>query len=185
MTARPLSWVIVGLVALVAAASAGAGPAPKTYRDATGDVRGAAGPDVAAVFVSHDARRITFTVRFAQAPPLGSSASWVDMLLVGVDVPPLGPAPALRGWRGVDYVFGVHGNEPRVALFKRMDARTVSRLPALLRGASLTVRVPRAKLGSPTWFAFTLAAGREADVDAEGSADIAPAKGVFRYVVTA
>jgi hypothetical protein len=185
MTGKRLFWAIACVLALVAATAVRAGFAPKTYRDATGDVHGAAGPDITSVVVSHDATRITFTVRFSQAPPLGSSASWVDMLLVGVDVPPLGPAPVPRGWKGVDYVFGVHGNEPGVALFKRLGAATRGRLPALVKGASLTVRVPRAKLGNPRWFAFTLAAGREADVEARGSADHAPVTGVFRYVLTA
>jgi hypothetical protein len=137
------------------------------------------------VVVSHDAKRITFTIRFAQAPPLGSGVSWVDMLLVGVDVPPLGPAPTPRGWTGADYVFGVHGNEPGVVLFKRLKGRTISRLPAVVLGPRLTIRVPRAKLGNPGWFTFTLAGGREADAEARGSADDAPAKGVFRYVVHA
>ena len=85
----------------------------------------------------------------------------------------------------MDYYFGVHGNDLGMALFARTAVRKLTRLPVVVRRASLTVRVPRAKLGDPAWFGFMLAAGREAEVEAQGSADYAPAKGVFRYVLTA
>ncbi|MGZ4389161.1 MAG: hypothetical protein ACXVZL_07255 [Gaiellaceae bacterium] len=60
-----------------------------------GDVRGGAGPDITSVWVSHTSQAVTFRVRFAKAPPLGASARqrWVDMLLIGIDVPPRGPLP--------------------------------------------------------------------------------------------
>lgn len=180
-------WALVGLIllALAVVVSVSAGTAVKTYPDATGDVTGAEGPDIASVVVSHNAKRVTFTVRFAGAPPLGASVAdetekWVDMLLVGINVPPIGSAPA---WKGVDYYFGVHGNDTSVALFAKNGVRTFTQLPVVARGANLTVSVPRAKLGKPKWFGFTVAAGREADVEAQGSADSAPARGLFRYVL--
>ena len=186
MTARVTP--VVGLVALVLviAVSAGAGTVVKRYSDAAGDARGA-GPDITSVAVSHDAKRVTFTVRFAVAPPLGLSAKekWVDMLIVGIDVPPLGTTPVPSSWKGVDYYFGLHGNDTSVALFARTAVRKFTRLPVVVRGASVTVSVPRARLGNPKWFGFAVAAGREAEVEAQGSADYAPAKGVFRYVLVA
>jgi hypothetical protein len=52
-----------------------------------------------------------FRVRFAKASPLQTSTreQWIDMLLLGIDVPPLGSKPTPSGWRGVDCVLGVHG----------------------------------------------------------------------------
>jgi hypothetical protein len=186
MTARVTPVVGLVALALVIAVSAGAGTAVKRYSDAAGDARGA-GPDITSVAVSHDAKRVTFTVRFAVAPPLGLNAKekWVDMLIVGIDVPPLGITPVPSSWKGVDYYFGLHGNDTSVALFARTAVRKFTRLPVVVRGASVTVSVPRARLGNPKWFGFAVAAGREAEVEAQGSADYAPAKGVFRYVLVA
>jgi len=186
MTARETTLAGLMVLALVIVATAGAGTAVRRYSDVAGDVSGA-GPDITSVVVSHGIKRVTFTVRFAAAPPLGLSATekWVDMLLVGIDVPPLGPTPVPSSWRGVDYYFGLHGNDTGVALFARSGVRKFTRLTVVVRGASLTVSVPRSRLGNPKWFGFTVAAGREAEVETEGSADYAPAKGVFRYVLVA
>jgi hypothetical protein len=183
MACRRFVLVLVPL-ALCLVVAAGAATAPKTFRDPARDVSGGRGPDVVAVTVSHTAKTVSFGVRFATAPPLRVSAreKWIDMLLIGVDVPPLGPAPTDTGWLGINYVLGVHGTGT-VAAFRNMGATGSSRLPATIRGATLTITVPRTKLGSPRWFVFNVAAARETDVESEGSADMAPAKGSFRYVL--
>ena len=76
--------------------------ATTSYPDRVGDVRGGAGPDIASVTVANTKTKVTFRARFSQAPPLRFSAAkgWVDMLLIGVDVPPLGPRPLIPGGRG-------------------------------------------------------------------------------------
>jgi hypothetical protein len=186
MTCRPLTIVAAALLAFCFVVGAGAATRPKTFRDPAGDVNGGPGPDVVAVTVSHTATAVTFRVRFASAPPLRMSTrqQWVDMLLVGIDVPPLGPAPTATGWLGVNYYFGLHAVDP-VARFRKMGSQaTPARLPTVIRGATATVTVPRAKLGSPRWFAFNVAAGRETDVEGQGGGDMAPAQGSFRYALT-
>jgi hypothetical protein len=185
MTRRPLTIAAGALLALCLAVAAGATTAPKTFRDPARDVIGGSGPDIVAVTVSHTATAVTFRVRFASAPPLrvSTARNWVDMLLVGVDVPPLGPAPTASSWAGVNYYFGLHAVDP-VARFRVMGSQAKPiRLPTVIRGATVTVTVPRARLGSPRWFAFNVAAARETDVETEGSADLAPATGSFRYVL--
>jgi hypothetical protein len=54
-------------------------------------------------------------------------------------------------------------------------------LPATVDGDTLTFSIPRAALGSPDWFEFSVAAGRETEREGEGSEDYAPADGTFRY----
>lgn len=84
-----------------------------TYPDREGDVKGGTGPDLVSVAVFSTKTNITFRLRFAKAPPLGLSQreGWVDMLLIGVDVPPLGPRPTTPGgeWRGANFALGTHG----------------------------------------------------------------------------
>ena len=56
--------------------------------------------DVVALAVERDADTITFRVRFAAGPPLGVSLQdgWVDMILIGIDVPPFGAPPVTPGY---------------------------------------------------------------------------------------
>lgn len=88
-------------------------------------------------------------------------------------------------WRGVDYYFGLHRNDTSVAVFARASVRKHIRLPVVVDGAAVRVSVPRARIGNPSWFGFAVAGGREAEVEARGSADYAPAKVVFRHRLTA
>ena len=167
--------------ALSLAAGCGDGSA-SAYRDRVGDVKGADGPDIATVTVSDTATSVRFRVRFASAPPLAASTSegWVDMLLIGIDVPPLGPAPAPSGWRGADFVVGLHGTQTAVR-FRKMGSTGLDVLPATVAGDTLSFSIPRAALGNPDWFEFSVAAGRETERAGEGSEDYAPADGTFRY----
>jgi hypothetical protein len=87
--------------------------AATSYSDRLGDVQGGAGPDLAAVTVANTKTMVTFRIRFSKAPPLRFSAAkgWVDMLLIGVDVPPIGPRPQIPGgpWLGANFALGTHG----------------------------------------------------------------------------
>ena len=77
---------------------------PTSYADPAGDVE--RGPDITSVRVSKTETTVTFTVRFATEPPLQvDERGWIDMLLIGVDVPPVGPEPVAPGgeWRGADF----------------------------------------------------------------------------------
>lgn len=160
----------------------GGGGADSRLRDSVGDVKGADGPDLVLVTVSHDATSVGFRVRFAKAPPLEASAAeeWVDMLLIGIDVPPIGPGPTPTGWRGVDYVLGLHGSQTEV-VFRKMSSTGVDRIPLDVEGDTLSFSVLRADLGDPARFELTVAAGREAADEEHGSEDYAPADGTFAY----
>ncbi len=173
-----------------------------TFRDPVGDVAGGAGPDVVSVTVAHTPADVTFGIRFAEAPPLRASRSggWVDMLLVGIDVPPSGPPPTPTGWNGVDYVAGLHGPEELV-LFRSVRASSgdgrpgtttgggdvarmrLERLRATADGATLRFSIPRRMLGDPASFGFSVAAGREGGRTGGGS-DFAPSRGAFDYRIT-
>ena len=175
---------------------------PTTFRDPVGDVAGGAGPDLVSVTVSNTPADVTFGIRFAEAPPLRVSPSdgWIDMVLVGIDVPPYGPPPTLTGWMGVDYVAGLHGAQ-RDVRFRRMRVSAdgdeqpgataggaaaapgrVARLGATVDGATLRFAIPRRLLGDPPSFAFDVATGREGGPVAGGS-DSAPSSGTFHYEI--
>lgn len=165
-----------------------------SYSDRMGDVRGGRGPDIASVAVSNTKTAVTFRVRFATAPPLRVSTHerWADMLLVGVDVPPLGPRPSIPGepWPGANFALGTHGLSKTgrmVRLGEGVPARLrlVAGFKILTRGSTLTFSVPRRALGSPAWFTFTVAAARELETEATGGGvDVAPNRGTFRYELT-
>jgi len=174
--------------ALILALSVGVGvaTAATTFPDRAGDVKGAGGPDLTSITVSDTATTVTFSVRFAKAPPLRVNAAekWIDMLLIGVDVPPLGPRPTPSGWRGVDFVLGLHGSQTAVR-FRKMDSTVVEHRKLVVTGAALSFSIPRAKLGSPAWFDFSVAAARETEETGQGGGeDYAPASGAFRYRLT-
>lgn len=187
MTTIPIRTAIASVVAVLLVC-VGAAVAGVTFPDPVGDVEGGAGPDLASITVSDTPTAITFRVRFATAPPLKASATekWVDMLLIGIDVPPLGPRPTRTGWRGVDYALGLHGTERAVTLAKQgPGSRRIDRFKLVTRGSTLSFSVPRGKLGNPAWFDFVVAAGREtAEEGRGGSEDYAPSRGAFRYRLT-
>ena len=167
--------------------------AAKSYPDRVGDVKGGAGPDIASMTVSHTSTKVTFVVRFAKAPPLRLSEGdgWVDMLLIGIDVPPLGLRPIPGGdWRGANFALGTHGPS-QTGVMVRMgqgppaESRQVARFEILTSGSTLTFSIPRRALGNPAWFTFQVAAGRETATEEQGGgADFAPARGTFRYSLT-
>ena len=179
---------LLGVLLLLLLAVCGVALAAKTFTDPVGDVRGGAGPDVVAVTLSNTASTLTFRVRFASAPPLRLSTrgKWVDMLLIGIDVPPLGPPPTRPGgeWRGADFALGTHGPSKTgllVRLGKNRSARPI-RFRIVTRGRTLSFSIPRRALGSPRWFAFNVAAAREGESEASGGGfDVAPGHGTFRY----
>jgi hypothetical protein len=176
---------------------------PTTFRDPVGDVSGGAGPDLVSVTIGHTPADVTFGIRFAEAPPLRASTSegWIDMVLVGIDVPPYGPPPGpIGGWTGVDYVAGLHGAQREIR-FQAMEGSTegadqptgtasaepdaperVVRLDATVDGATLRFAIPRRLLGDPASFAFTVAAGREGETGGGGS-DSAPDLGALHYEI--
>lgn len=178
-----LRSIALAPAALALAAGAAAALAASSYPDPVGDVKGGAGPDIAAVSVSHTARTVTFRVRFAKAPPLGASARqrWVDMLLIGIDVPPRGPLPTRRDWQGVDYAVGLHGGQRTALLVRAPGWTTVARVPVAVQGRTLSVSVGRRTIGSPAAFDFVVSAGRELADGAGGGSDSAPPRGVFHY----
>ena len=169
--------------------------AAKTYPDAIGEVKRGGGPDIASVTVSNTKKKITFAFRFATAPPLRVSTreGWVDMLLLGIDVPPLGPLPVAPGgeWRGVDLAAGAHGPSA-TAMVVRLPktpggrSRELARVPVVTSGSTLTFSIPRSALGGARWFTFMVAAAREsAEEDGGGGFDVVPARGTLRYALTA
>lgn len=178
---------LLGVLVLLAAIS-GAASAARNYSDPAGDVKGGAGPDVVAVTVTNTTSMLTFKVRFASAPPLRLSTreKWVDMLLIGIDVPPLGPAPARLGgeWPGADFALGTHGPS-KVGLLVRLGIERAPppvRFAIVSRGRTLIFSIPRRALGSPRWFDFNVAAAREGEGRAtDGGFDVAPGHGTFRY----
>jgi hypothetical protein len=168
-----------------------AGLAAQSYPDRTGDVKGGAGPDIGSVTISHSASTITFRIRFAAAPPLRVSTrgGWVDMLLLGIDVPPYGPLPVSPGgeWRGADFALGAHGPSKTGLLVRLAHARShvVVRFPIATSGRTLSFSIPRSALGYPARFAFTVAAAREGENETTGGGvDVAPERGTYRYVLS-
>jgi hypothetical protein len=168
--------------------------AAKKYPDAIRDVKGGR-PDVASLRVSNSKTKVTFVLRFATAPPLRVSArgGWVDMLLVAIDVPPLGPMPVEPGgeWRGADLAAGTHGPSGtgvvvRLPKTPGGQSRQLARVPIVTTGSTLTFSIPRAALGGARWFTFTVAAAREsAEESGVAAFDVVPARGTLRYVLAA
>jgi hypothetical protein len=168
--------------------------AAKGYSDRAGDVEGGTGPDIVSLKVSNTKTKVTFVVRFAKAPPLRVSPreGWVDMLLIGVDVPPLGPPPITPGgeWRGANFGLGTHGPSGtgqmvRLTPTLPVESRRVATFRIVASGSTLTFSIPRRALGNPGWFTFMAAAAREmADEGRGGGVDLAPARGTFRYALT-
>lgn len=176
--------VVIVLLVICAAASAAKG-----YPDRVGDVKGGAGPDIALVVVSNTNTNVTFEMRFAKAPPLrvNRSEGWIDMLLIGIDVPPPGSRPIPGGeWRGADYALGTHGpSKTGVMVRLGQHHRVVARFKVATSGSTLNFSIPRRALGSPDWFRFQIAAARELAAEGRGGGvDFAPARGTFRYALT-
>jgi hypothetical protein len=165
--------------------------AAKTYPDGVGDVEVGTGPDIASVTVSNTATNVTFCVRSAKTPPLrvNDREGWIDMLLIGVDVPPLGRRPVVPGgeWRGANFAIGTHGPS-RTGVLVRLwkgESRHVARLEIGTSRSTLVFSVPRRALGDPAWFTFAVAAAREREQGtSEGGVDVSPARGTFRYSLT-
>jgi hypothetical protein len=169
---------------------AGTALAAKTYPDRRGDVHGGAGPDISSVFISNTASLITFEVRFVSSPPLRANAAqkWVDMLLVGLDVPPLGPPPTTPGgeWPGVNYAAGLHGPSKSGQLVRLQKGRStvVSRFRVVTTKRTVKFSISRRALGGPAWFAFSVAAARETETATTGGGfDVLPQRGTSRYVL--
>lgn len=181
---------LLGALLVVVASICGVALAAKTYPDRVGDVKGGGGPDIASVALSNTASTLTFRVRFVSAPPLrvNTREKWVDMLLIGVDVPPLGPRPSTPGgeWPGADYALGTHGPfgiGQLVRLGKKQA--TPVRIKLVTSGRTVSLTVPRRALGSPRWLTFSVAAAREGVSEAAGGGlDLAPQSGTFRYVLS-
>ena len=167
--------------------------AAKGYTDRAGDVAGGSGPDLVSIGLSNTKASITFRVRFTSAPPLRVSArqNWVDMLLIGIDVPPVGPRPVTPGgeWPGANFALGTHG-PAKTGLLVRLgnrvpeDSRRVATFRIVTTGATVTFSIPRRLLGRPRWFTFTVATARETEETSGGGVDFAPARGTFRYELT-
>jgi len=115
------------------------------------------------------------------------------MLLIAVDVPPLGPSPVMPGgeWPGVNFALGTHG-PARTGTLVRLEpgagnqagSTPVARFAIHTSGATLTFTVPRRALGSPRWFVFSVAAAREsANRGNGGGLDLVPGRGTLRYVL--
>jgi hypothetical protein len=113
------------------------------------------------------------------------------MLLIGIDVPPLGPRPIIPGgeWPGANFAVGTHGPS-KTGLMVRLgqkipaESRLVARFTILTSGSTLTFSIPRRALGNPAWFTFSVAAAREMEEGATGGGvDSAPARGTFRYAL--
>lgn len=171
----------------------GSAYAAKSYTDRTGDVTGGSGPDIVSIGLSNTKASITFRVRFSNTPPLRVSASqkWVDMLLIGIDVPPVGPRPVAPGgeWPGANFALGTHGPSKTGQLVRlgkgiSPNSQRVGTFKIVTRGATVTFSISRRSLGSPRWFTFTIATAREMEETSDGGIDLAPARGTFRYVLT-
>jgi hypothetical protein len=162
--------------------------ASTSYADWVGDVKGGSAPDIASVTLSNSASTITFRIRFVNAPPLSVNAGekWVDMLLIGIDVPPLGPRPATPGgeWPGANYALGTHGPSSTgqlVRLGKTHSTRAIA-FEIVTRGRTLSFSIPRRALGNPAWFTFEIAAARETEGETGGGGvDVTPGRGTHRY----
>jgi hypothetical protein len=195
MTGGRRTAVLGALLFAALSGLVGTALAAKTYPDSTGDVKQARGPDIVSVRVSSTTTKVTFAFRFAKAPPLRVSTRgrWVDMLLLGIDVPPLGPLPVSPGgeWRGAELALGTHGPSAtgrlvRLAKTPGGRSRELTRFPIVSRDATLTFSIPRSVFGKASWFTFTAAAAREsAEEGGGGGFDVVPARGTLRYAMSA
>jgi hypothetical protein len=189
--------IVLACCATLAAllAGCGGGHVKRSLDDSAGDVATAIGPDVVGVSVERDDEAVTFRVRFAAAPPLAVSEEegWIDMLLIGIDVPPLGPAPVTPGgeWRGLDYALGTHGPSQSGMLVRLTapapngEATSEKRadVPIEIDGAALSLSVASGELGDADTFALSIAAAREwneaGDEPAGAKPDIVPDSGTW------
>jgi hypothetical protein len=181
--------VVVVAVAAALLLTSSAALASHSYPDRLGDVKGGGGPDIASIAVSNTKTTVTFRVRFAKAPPLRLSTreQWIDMLLIGLDVPPFGPSGIPGGeWNGANFALGTHGPSKTGLLVRLGEGRRPpARFAIVTTGPTLTFSVARRALGNPAAFSFTVAAGREMmDESSSGGSDFAPARGSFRYALT-
>lgn len=112
--------IVAVLLALAVGVGGTTALAAASFPDPVGDVEGGAGPDIASISVSHTRSTVTFRLRFREAPPLGLNAreGWVDMLLIGIDVPPRGLKRTPNGWMGLDYYAGLHGTDKTAIVVK-------------------------------------------------------------------
>ena len=181
ITVRAFCTTLV-VAALVAAACASSGDSrvERTLEDPAGDVAASTGPDVVAVTTELPLE-------------VSEEEGWIDMLLIGVDVPPLGPPPAVPGgeWRGADYFLGTHGPSEtgmivRLAASASEDEATGENradFPIAIDGATLSLLVPRDELGDTGTLAISIAAAREwneaKDEPAEVTPDIVPDTGTW------
>jgi hypothetical protein len=165
----------IGLVIITACsgpASPGSGsptasPTPSagavTFHDRVGDVPKSR-PDVATVSVAKQSGKISFAIKFVNAPPLvtdqKSSGFW-DLLVINIDAiggtpitstfyKILSGTPTVRGqpltWAGV-------GSLPEhVNLYQGDQSKDIG--PVTVTGSTLTVSVDPALLGDPTTLAF-------------------------------
>lgn len=189
MALRRYALLSGSLLAVLLLLSCGGRSSTTSYPDRVGDVRSGTGPDIASVTVSKTKTKVTFDVRFAEAPPLriNQSEGWVDMLLIGVDVPPLGPRPIPGGeWLGANFALGTHGPS-KTGLMVRLgqnipvEQRQLGKFKIVTHGSTMTFSIPSRSLGNPNWFTFQVAAAREMVAgEQSGSADFAPAR-TFRY----
>lgn len=154
----------------------------RTYPDASGDVPFGQ-PDLTALTISNGATTVRMRFTFAGAPPLASNVAegWTDMLLMGIDVPPIGAGPTPSGWMGLDYALGMHGVDTR-AVFRAMreEGPRVRTLTSRVAGRTISLDLPRALIGDPAYFAFNVAVGREGGNEVGGGDSIPPA-GTLRY----
>lgn len=182
---------MIGVPIAAVLLAGGVALAGKGFTDPRGDVHDGSGPDVVALSLASTTTAVTFTVRFATAPPLrvDTREKWVDMLLIGIDTPPLGPRPIPDGeWRGANFALGTHGPSKTGVLVKLGAAaqRQIARFPITVKGSTLTFSVSRRALGNPAWFTFMVAAARETSTESAGGGyDMAPDKGTFRFALTA
>ena len=190
--AERLHRVKIAAVLLALALGIGAATALATtsFSDPVGDVEGGVGPDITSISVSHTRSTVTFSFRFTKTPPLGISAreGWVDMLLIGIDVPPRSVKRTPSGWTGLDYYAGLHGTDKTAIVVKASPTRrsqprkVVARPKVTVSGRALSFSVSRSALGSPSWIEFVVAAGREmSDQATRGGSDDAPSRGTFHY----
>lgn len=188
---RPWPAYYCTLAMLVAGGCGSSGVTARSLEDPASDVAAASGPDVVGVAVDREDDAITFRVRFAAAPPLQISeqGGWVDMLLIGIDLPPLGAPPASPGgeWTGADFALGTHGPSASGILVRLRAGEAAPGLktdiPIETDGVTLTISVPRRELGDPETFAVSIAAAREwndaADEPAAAKPDIVPDTGTW------
>ena len=126
----------------------------------------------------------------ATAPPLRVSAAdgWIDMLLIGIDVPPRGLARGPGGWTGADFYAGLHGTQTSGLLVRAPTNlwaarwRSIGRFAVSVHGRTVRFSLSRKTLGNPAWFDFAIATGRELSNETSGGgSDEAPTQGAFTY----